>query len=186
MGENLDFVCEQHSNPYDCPDYLLDIWDDGTLGLIVHDGRYALLPISNCPWCGTATGTEPIETDPSRPKIVLRRDDEPPLTISDVLPAADYSSTADGLDACDALRSALRDPALPLGYSPRFREVGITWADLGSKVTIGFCPFCGDELVSSLRDRWFDELDRLELEPDDPAVPAAMKSDAWWRASPHS
>jgi hypothetical protein len=36
--------------------------------------------------------------------------------------------------------------------------------------------------MSSLRDRWFDEFDRLELEPDFPAVPADMKSDAWWRA----
>jgi uncharacterized protein DUF6980 len=42
--------------------------------------------------------------------------------------------------------------------------------------------WCGKDLPAGLRKAWFDILDELGLEPDDPRVPEEMKSGAWWRA----
>jgi hypothetical protein len=54
--------------------------------------------------------------------------------------------------------------------------------DGGSSVPLArFCPWCGTKLPDSLRDRWFDRLDELGLEPEDEAVPKEMMSDQWWR-----
>ena len=51
-----------------------------------------------------------------------------------------------------------------------------------SSVRITHCPWCGTKLPESLREEWFDRLDRLGLEPGDPAIPESMRSDDWWRA----
>ncbi len=70
-----------------------------------------------------------------------------------------------------------------VSYIPKFREYGIWILDGGtSKQDIHHCPWCGKKLPSSLRDEWFDKLDELGFEePDDPGVPDAMRSEAWWR-----
>ena len=76
---------------------------------------------------------------------------------------------------------ALADPDLPLSFNPKFREFGIRYLDGGSSVqVIDYCPFCGVRLPESLREAWFDRLDRLGFEPDDPRLPKEMQSDAWW------
>jgi hypothetical protein len=46
-------TCEEHPNPFDCPDHL--IYFDATkrtYGLIVHDGGSSVIEIAHCPWCG--------------------------------------------------------------------------------------------------------------------------------------
>lgn len=84
---------------------------------------------------------------------------------------------------CAAMRGALANPEVPLVYGARLREHGIPGHDAGWTATIAYCPWCGDPLPPSLRDAWFDELDRLGLDPtDEERLPVAFRSDAWWRA----
>ncbi len=49
----VNSVCEQHEDPFDCPDQLIDYnakFDE--YGLIIHDGGSSSMLISFCPWCG--------------------------------------------------------------------------------------------------------------------------------------
>lgn len=54
MRQKLDYKCEQHPNPYDCPDNLIVYnarFDE--YGIIIHDGGSSYVLIHYCPWCGT-------------------------------------------------------------------------------------------------------------------------------------
>lgn len=87
-----------------------------------------------------------------------------------------------GFVVCAQLAEAVCSDDLPLVYVAKFREFGIAYVDGGSSFQlIACCPFCGEQLPGSLRDDWFDSLDRMGLEPEDPAVPKAYATDAWWR-----
>lgn len=57
MRHQLDWQCDQHSDPFECVDALIDTFSDGRVGLIIHDGGSSMALISHCPWCGTPTGT---------------------------------------------------------------------------------------------------------------------------------
>jgi hypothetical protein len=53
MMAQVNIVCEQHEDPFDCPDQLIDYnakFDE--YGLIIHDGGSSSMLISFCPWCG--------------------------------------------------------------------------------------------------------------------------------------
>lgn len=57
MAYQLTQECDQHADPFDCPDHLVyRSADGGTFGLIVHDGGSSFIEIRYCPWCGTAVG----------------------------------------------------------------------------------------------------------------------------------
>ena len=80
------------------------------------------------------------------------------------------------------MASHLKGGELPITYGARFREYGLAYRDGGTSCQLlQYCPWCGSKLPSSLRDRWFERLEELGLEPDDPGVPHEMKTDAWWR-----
>jgi hypothetical protein len=84
---------------------------------------------------------------------------------------------------CDQHFDRYDCPDMLIGYTPEYREYGLIVHDGGhSTVVIAYCPWCGTQLPASLRDEWFDRLDRLGLDPGDPATPEPMRSDAWWRA----
>jgi hypothetical protein len=54
MTMNVDHSCQQHPDPFDCPDSLVSYsrrFDE--YGLIVHDGGSSTILIEYCPWCGT-------------------------------------------------------------------------------------------------------------------------------------
>ena len=71
---------------------------------------------------------------------------------------------------------------IALVYNRKFREYGIRYLDGTSSVQlITHCPWCGKRLPSSLRDKWFDRLEALGLEPEDSNVPVEMQTDAWWK-----
>lgn len=38
---------------YDDVDIILRMWDDGTIGIPIHDGGSSMIVIKNCPFCGT-------------------------------------------------------------------------------------------------------------------------------------
>ncbi len=54
MQEELSRRCDQHPDPFDCPDNLVYCSEEtGECGLILHGGGTASrLPIKHCPWCG--------------------------------------------------------------------------------------------------------------------------------------
>jgi hypothetical protein len=54
MENQVNHICEQHADAFDCPDNLIDYnqkFDE--YGIIIHDGGSSSLTISFCPWCGT-------------------------------------------------------------------------------------------------------------------------------------
>jgi hypothetical protein len=53
MRDAVTHVCDQHADPFECPDNLIAYraaFDE--YGLIVHDGGASYVLISRCPWCG--------------------------------------------------------------------------------------------------------------------------------------
>ncbi|MFI6514557.1 DUF6980 family protein [Spirillospora sp. NPDC050679] len=77
---------------------------------------------------------------------------------------------ADPYECADALVS----------YSERFDEYGLIIHDGGSSVSlISFCPWCGAELPESWRDAWFDEMERLGIDPWEDQVPPGFETGAW-------
>jgi hypothetical protein len=69
-----------------------------------------------------------------------------------------------------------------VAYSAVFDEYGIVVHDGGkSYVRIDFCPWCGSRLPESKRDRWFEALEAMGVDPltDADAVPSAYRSDEW-------
>lgn len=81
------------------------------------------------------------------------------------------------------MRSAVEEPDVPVCYSPKFREFGISVLDGGSsEILLGFCPWCGNKLPESLRDRWFFELEGRGIDPTTDVVPVEYTDERWWRA----
>lgn len=55
MKQEVEYVCEQHPNRFECPDCLLHFSPKHRqYGLIVHDGGKSSIGIRFCPWCGAA------------------------------------------------------------------------------------------------------------------------------------
>ena len=53
MKSAIDWSCQDHSDPFDCPDALVKYSEDsGEYGLIIHDGGSSIVKIEYCPWCG--------------------------------------------------------------------------------------------------------------------------------------
>jgi hypothetical protein len=87
-----------------------------------------------------------------------------------------------GFAICVELAAAVASEDLPVIYVPKFREFGIENTDGGSSYQlIAFCPYCGERLPEPLRDDWFEAIERLDLEPEDPGVPIRYATDEWWR-----
>lgn len=82
--------------------------------------------------------------------------------------------------ACERMAASVSERALI--YADKFREYGVAVPDGGSsKIVLCYCPFCGQRLPKPLRNAWFDELTKLDLEPDG-ALPEILRTGAWWRA----
>jgi hypothetical protein len=53
MVAALDHTCEQHADPFDCPDDALVFHEVfGEYGIAIRDGGAGYLVISHCPFCG--------------------------------------------------------------------------------------------------------------------------------------
>lgn len=82
---------------------------------------------------------------------------------------------------CDKMKVGVEDPDIPITYTPKFREFGVRVLDGGnSALGIAFCPWCGEKLPSSLRDAWFDELERRGIDPAGSEIPAEFSDDQWY------
>jgi hypothetical protein len=53
MAAHLSQPCEQHADPFDCPDNVI-YWSPALdeFGLIIHDGGTSYIVVKHCPWCG--------------------------------------------------------------------------------------------------------------------------------------
>ena len=82
------------------------------------------------------------------------------------------------IHCCAEMKAHLESGDLHLHYNPKFREYGIGYADDGISVQLlSFCPWCGSSLPVSLREKWFDELESLGIDPfGDSEIPAIMRS----------
>ena len=70
-------------------------------------------------------------------------------------------------------------------FSTRFQEYGLIVHDGGTAcIGIRFCPWCGQRLPESQRDRWFDELEQRCIDPWEDDVPAEFEDDRWLRSCP--
>jgi len=84
---------------------------------------------------------------------------------------------------CSQMESAVADPTIPVDYVPKFREYGIRILDGGSsQLNMTFCPWCGRKLPDSLRDEWFDSLERLGVDPYGDEIPSEFADDRWHAA----
>lgn len=92
---------------------------------------------------------------------------------------------------CDGMRThvqATSEPAALVAadravlYDVVFDEYSLAGGGRQGAEVLAYCPFCGADLPASKRDRWFGELARRGLDPDDPALDDRFRSDAWWRA----
>lgn len=80
---------------------------------------------------------------------------------------------------CTVMNDRIISDDLSLKFIPKFREYGITYENGGSYQLISFCPWCGKKLPSSLREAWFEIMDRIGLDPGD-NIPQEVQSEAWW------
>jgi uncharacterized protein DUF6980 len=84
---------------------------------------------------------------------------------------------------CESMLIHLKEQTIK--YFPKFREYGIPVYDGGTSfIVMLFCPWCGQQLPSSLRDMWFDLLDEKGIDCGDfDLIPEDMNSDSWWRSN---
>lgn len=69
----------------------------------------------------------------------------------------------------------------PIISIKKFDEYGLKIRDGGSSsVKIEFCPWCGDRLPDSKRQRWFDEIEKLGIDPWTQDVPDKFLTDEWF------
>lgn len=52
MKGELERTCEWHEDRFDCGDNVVHRKEDGTYGLMIHDGGRSTYVMYFCPWCG--------------------------------------------------------------------------------------------------------------------------------------
>ncbi len=68
-------------------------------------------------------------------------------------------------------------------YIERFDEFALpVGEDLGRSVIIlKYCPWCGKKLPESKRQKWFEILNELGIDPtEDKLIPYPLKRSLWW------
>jgi hypothetical protein len=88
---------------------------------------------------------------------------------------------------CQALQSHLQvsvDGTIhahdrPVVYDPVFDEYSLVAAVTAEPWS--HCPWCGASFPPSKRTRWYAEVARLDLSPEDPNLPEELRGDQWWQ-----
>jgi hypothetical protein len=87
---------------------------------------------------------------------------------------------------CGALDYQIDAEYCPVDHNKKWREYSIRDFNSTSLSIMLFCPNCGTKFPTSLRDEWFDALEK-EFGLDDPMesdrkkVPKEFLSDEWWK-----
>ncbi len=53
LEDQLETTCEDHDDPYECPDVVVIRAQAGWIGIPIHDGGASAVWIDYCPWCGS-------------------------------------------------------------------------------------------------------------------------------------
>lgn len=70
----------------------------------------------------------------------------------------------------------------PIVFSRKFDEYGLKVLDGGSSsILITHCPWCGQKLPESKKERWFDEMEKLGIGPWTEDVPDKYNTNEWFR-----
>jgi hypothetical protein len=81
---------------------------------------------------------------------------------------------------CDRHPDPSGCPDVLIRFDERFVEYGLLVHDGGSSsIIILFCPWCGTRLPESRRDRWFDELEALGIDPGGDEIPIEYRDGRW-------
>jgi hypothetical protein len=92
---------------------------------------------------------------------------------------------------CEQMRVAIEDPTVPIEYTAKMNEIGVLVLDGPienpsqdglSQINFTYCPWCGQCLPQSLRDTWFEEMEKRGIDPWVDDVPDEFKDDAWYQA----
>ena len=84
---------------------------------------------------------------------------------------------------CDHMQMMI-DEEKSIVFLPEFREYGVPIRDGGSSfLEIEYCPWCGCRLPGSLREEYFDLLEKSGITYPCPKdqLPEAMRSEKWWQ-----
>ena len=91
---------------------------------------------------------------------------------------------------CELMSIFLIDPRIQLFYSEVYREYDIPLLHKNTITALQalfYCSWCGEKLPESLRDQWFETLEK-EYGLDDPwsdeqekLVPQEFTTDEWWK-----
>jgi hypothetical protein len=91
------------------------------------------------------------------------------------------------IHCCKAMEEEINDPRVFLGYASKYREYFIQTINPSIVRLIYICPWCGKTLPKSLRNEWFEALEK-EYCLDDPwdkkqenLIPEEFKTDEWWK-----
>ncbi len=69
-------------------------------------------------------------------------------------------------------------------YIEKFDEFGLIVHDGGHSFSvIQYCPWCGQKLPDSKRDRWFDELEAKGIDPAENDIPPEYQDRSWYTSS---
>lgn len=64
-------------------------------------------------------------------------------------------------------------------YDARFDEYSVQAGD--ALQSLFYCPWCGEKLPPTQRDRWFNEVEALGLDAWHDELPERFRSAAWWK-----
>lgn len=90
---------------------------------------------------------------------------------------------------CETLVLNLKEKRTYISYNEVFRETYLNRSDTKNVISIiWFCPWCGNKLPKSLRNEWFDILEKeYGIETDigewrkRKDIPEEFKSNKWWK-----
>ncbi len=88
---------------------------------------------------------------------------------------------------CVFMKEALADKRVYMGYSPKYREYYLKTNHPMIIYTITHCPWCGTKLPKSVREEWFDILekeygiDHPRYDEQEKLIPEEFKTDEWWK-----
>lgn len=87
-------------------------------------------------------------------------------------------------ECCADFALGLRERRIKLIYSPKVREYGFPLYYSSSIWTLNYCPWCGTKLPESLREIYFETLEKelgIDNDDNDLELPEEMRTDAWWK-----
>lgn len=81
----------------------------------------------------------------------------------DLAEKAPPAASSNSPHACSDMLRSLADIDTPLVYNDRLREYGLQVRFRGGNTwdEVNFCPWCGADLPTSLRDEWFEAMEGL-------------------------